>query len=270
MVSAEQDDLKKPKKSEMPKGGRKGGTIFPRISLEQALVYSKKVVSKTAIAAQPEATILAGVFDNVGSNGKIRLSALKQFGLIEGTAAGYKGTQLARDIEAAADAGEKLILVRRALLTSKVFRELYNTYQDDQTTKGKIRGRTQQLGVHPDASDACTDFFVSSALTAVLATVEGDGIRLVAATEVTNGPKGDPLEDEIHEPDSLEEDDSGEIKGTLDPATPGTKNNGEKAGTITPRPRTAADVTLNLTIDSSLDGDKLEKQLVLLRRYGLI
>jgi len=37
-----------------------------------------------------------------------------------------------------------------------------------------------------------------------------------------------------------------------------------------PRPRTAADVKLNLTIDSSLDGDKLEKQLDLLRRYGLI
>jgi predicted peroxiredoxin len=34
--------------------------------------------------------------------------------------------------------------------------------------------------------------------------------------------------------------------------------------------RTAADVTVSLTVDSSLDGDKLGKQLELLRHYGLI
>jgi hypothetical protein len=69
--------------AKMPKGGRKGGTIFPRLNLKQALEYSKKLVSKTAVAPQPGATILAGVFNNAGPEGKVRLSALKQFGLLE-------------------------------------------------------------------------------------------------------------------------------------------------------------------------------------------
>ena len=54
------------------KGGRKGGTIFPRINLEQALQYADKLVSKTHTGPLPEATILAGVFNNAGPGGKVR------------------------------------------------------------------------------------------------------------------------------------------------------------------------------------------------------
>jgi hypothetical protein len=261
-------------KTKMPKGGRKGGTIFPRLTLKQALEYSKKLVSKTAVAPQPEATIVAGVFNNAGAKGKVRLSALRQFGLLEGTAAAYKATSLAREIEAAADEAEKKPLLRRAMLTPKVYRELVNTYQGDQGSKGKFRGRVQTLGVHPDVSETCADLFMESAVTATLATVDGDGIRLIG---VTDTPQAEMPETE--EPDNGASGQQDEAAGGKDQkdqeehadATP--RQAGTQADTSklpAPRPRMAADVTLNLTVDSSLDGEKLEKQLALLRRYGLI
>lgn len=261
----------------MPKGGRKGGTIFPRVALKQALDYSKKLVSKTAVAPQPEATILAGVFNNAGPEGQIRASALKQFGLMEGTPAAYKATQLAHDIDTAAEETERQPLVRRAMLSSKVYRELFDTYQGDQASKAKIRGRAQQLGVHPDLSEKCAELFMASAQASGLATADGDGIRLVAATDgavpsALDGSVLDPVEPEISEPP----ENAVQIGGTTDAEssqviTPAPKgDDGANVKPPAPRPRTAADVTVNLTVDSSLDGEKLGKQLALLRSYGLI
>jgi hypothetical protein len=254
--------------AKMPKGGRKGGTIFPRLDLKQALEYSKKLVSRTAVNPQPEATILAGVFNNAGSQGKIRLSALKQFGLLEGTPAAYKATQLARNIEAAADDTERENLILRAIQAPKLYRELINTYHGDRASRGQIRSRVQQLAVHPDASDTCADLFIASAVTAKLATTDGDGIRLRDATQHEIPAENDPPGEE----ESLKTDIVAEVKKEDELADTITRTDGQTDGSKfpAPRPRMAADVAVNLTVDSSLDGDKLEKQLALLRRYGLI
>jgi len=249
-------------KTSKSKGGRKGGTIFPRIGLDVALTYSKKLVSKTAISAQPEATILAGVFNNAGSDGKIRLSALKQFGLAEGTAAAYKSTQLGKDIEAAGDDAERIKFVRLAFLKSKTFLELYNTYQDDSTTKAKLKGRAQQLGVHPDASELCADLFIISATAASMANTDGEGIRLAPLS----GVSVISLEEQQTEIENSGDDDES-IGSTPEEST---RERHVDEGSAKPRPRTAADVTLNLNIDSSWDGEKLEKHLGLLRKFGLI
>ncbi len=229
------------------------------------------------MAAQPEATILAGVFNNAGSPGKIRLSALKQFGLLEGTPAAYRATQLARDIEAAADETEKRPLLRRAVLKPKVYRDLFNTYHDDLASKAKIRGRAQALGIHPDAADSCADLFMASLVTAALATIEGDGVHLVSATEAASlqeKPAGRESEGEGNADEEAPDGDAiaaakleEEVKKV---PLPTVDHQPDVAKIPAPRPRMAADVTLNLTVDSSLDGDKLEKQLALLRRYGLI
>jgi len=271
-----QTDSGGPEKRKMPKGGRKGGTIFPRLTLKQALEYSKKLVSKTAVSPQPEATVLAGVFDNAGSEGKIRLSALKQLGLLEGSSSAYKATKLARDIGVAADETEKQSLLRRAMLTSKVYKELFDTYKGDQASKAKLRGRAQQLLVHPDFSEKCAELFMTSAVTAGLATSEGDDIRLIAATDSAlpevETRDGSELETgELLEGDAgaaaKDDDDAERGKALVSPSmTAGT----DVTKPLAPRPRTAADVTVNLTVDSSLDGDKLGKQLELLRHYGLI
>jgi hypothetical protein len=252
-------------------GKPKGGTRFPRIPLEQALKYSTKLVSKTAIAPQTEATILAGVIGNSSSVGKIKASALKQYGLMEGTAKAHTATQLAKDIDAAADENERLPLIRQAMLTPKVFRDLFDTYHGDEASKGKIRSRTQQLEVHPDSGEECAELFMASAETAKLGTRVGDGIRLKAATDAvlprdvaTDESNGEDTPEENIRSAQMENGEQDEIKSTP-PAYLGNPQD-----TPRPRPRTAADVTVNLTVDSSLDGDKLGKQLELLRRFGLI
>jgi hypothetical protein len=254
------------------KGGSKGGTRFPRVALKQALEYSKKLVSKTAVGPQPEHTILAGVFNNAGPEGKVRASALKQFGLLEGTTAGYKATQLAKDIEAAADESEKKPLLVRAFLTAKVFKEIFNTYQGDQAAKGKIRGRALQLDVHPDAGEACADLFITSALTAGLGTADGDGVRLVDATSLGQLPTAEDSEAEKPTTDNGANSDAEEARSRREEQEKqdlAAGNQADKDQLTLPR-RRGADITLNLTVDSSLDGEKLEKQLATLRKYGLI
>src|SRR5258708_843261 len=126
------------------KGGRKGGTLFPKINLTQALDYAKKLVSKTHTGALPEKTILPGVFKNSGPNGKVRASALKQYGLMQGTSAGYEATKLAKEIDAA-PTEERFPLLQRAFLSSKLFKEIFTTFQDDSVSKAKIEQRAKGL-----------------------------------------------------------------------------------------------------------------------------
>ncbi len=102
----------KPVTKKPPKGGRKGGALFPKMNLQKALEYGKKLVAKTHIGAQPEDEILPGVFGNSGPEGKVRASALKQFGLMEGDAKGYKATTLAKEIDAALPDGRAVLLQR--------------------------------------------------------------------------------------------------------------------------------------------------------------
>lgn len=256
--------------------GRKGGSIFPRISLEEALKYSKKLVSKTAIGPQPEQTILAGVFGSSSGPGKIRLSALKQFGLLNGTVAGYRATQLAKDIEAAPDETAKKTLLARAMLSPKVYREIFNTYHGDLATKAQIRNRALGIDVHPDAGDTCTDLFIASVLTAGMGTAEADNVRLISATE-TESATPELRDEDGEEADIIDADDPDpaasiqEEKAKEDSPPSNSQASGQDDAGSAARPRQrVADVTLNLTVDSSLDGEKLEKQLALLRRFGLI
>jgi hypothetical protein len=53
-------EAEKPNTRRTPKGGRKGGVLFPKLNLKQALEYAKKLVSKTHTGPQAEKTILPG------------------------------------------------------------------------------------------------------------------------------------------------------------------------------------------------------------------
>ena len=113
MVEAEKPKTAKAR----PKGGRKGGALFPKINLEQSLEYSKKLVSKTHTGPMPEKTLLPGVFGSATNPGKVRASALKQFGLLEGSAQARQGaTKLAKDVDASTDGG-RASLLKRVFLT---------------------------------------------------------------------------------------------------------------------------------------------------------
>jgi hypothetical protein len=256
--------------------GRKGGTEYPRIPLATALEYAAKLVSKTHTGPQPASTVLAGVFNSATGAGKIRAASLRKYGLLEGEKEGYSATKLAREISGAADEGERTTLLRKAMMSDKVFRLLFETFHGDMVTKAKLRQRAQVLKVHPDQSDQCVDYFIQSAETAKLGTRDGDGIRLIASSEISLPPQDDLLDDsDVDEnvpPDS--EENPEDQRNPDDKSEKGNSQlnsaNEDLGKSPLPRPRTAADVNVSLTVDSSLDGDKLEKQLAALRRYGLI
>jgi len=256
---------KTPAKKRVLKGGRKGGTTFPRINLERALQYADKLVSKTHTGALPATTILAGVFENAGPEGQVRASALKQYGLLEGDKSAYKASPLAQAIDAALPE-EKSAHLQKAFLTSKLFQEIFETFQDDTVSRAKIRQRAQALKVHPDSSEECTGIFMESAVTAGLGSMNGDTITLVKAGTVVAPPAAE--DEEIDDNNGSEELD---VAGTDQAGAALSVKTGdgaqEQEKTLTANKSV---VTVNLTVDSSSDPDKLEKQLKLLKQFGLV
>jgi hypothetical protein len=223
-------------KTKPPKGGSKGGARFPRINLEQALEYTKKLVAKTHTGAQAEKTILPGVFGDAGGNGRVRASALKQYNLLEGPVAAYKATQLAKDIDAALEEDLPPML-RRAFLNAKIFKQIFDTFHGDTVSTAKIEHRAKGLDVHPESAKECAQLFIQSAVTARLGTVNGDSLALVKAGRITSAGEAAPGEDETE----FEEQKAEAAASRADPLTPPdpakvAKNGGqpEREG-VTPR-----------------------------------
>lgn len=251
-----------------PKGGRKGGTLFPKINLTQALDYGKKLVAKTHTGALPEKTILPGVFKNAGAAGKVRGSALKQFGLMQGNAHAYEATKLAKDIDAA-PLEERLPLLQRAFLSSKLFKEIFTTFQDDSVSKAKIEQRAKGLEVHPESAAECAQLFMESAVTAGLGTINGELIALVNAGASAQGEES--AEGQDHEKsDDHEGVEDGAAAVEEATTAAGAKNSRHDESGKRILSGAKAGVTVNLNVDSSSDPDKLEKQLRLLREFGVI
>jgi hypothetical protein len=251
-----------PTPRKLPKGGRKGGTIFPKINLQRALEYGKKLVAKTHTGAQPEDEILPGVFGNSGSDGKIRGSALKQFGLMQGDPKGYEATPLAKEIDAALPEGRPPLL-KRAFLASKVFEKLFDTFHGDTISKAQVAKRAKELEVHPESADECAQLFIDSAITAELATMSGDSIALVKAVAETVGASGE--DDDADEPAGKETETAKQSAAVSVPRSNAPLPNPDGA-THSGKPGLA----VSINVDSSSDPDKLEKQLKLLREFGVI
>src|ERR1044072_4320130 len=258
----------KSEKKKMPKGGAIGGTRFPQIDLQKALEYAKKLVSKTHNGPQTPQTIFVGVFKNKGPVGAVRASALKQYGLMEGdTTEGYVASQLARDIEAAVP-DERPGLVQRAFLTPTLFRQIYDTLQPDTVSRARIRQVVITAKVHPDSGDECVACFVDGAIYSGLASFDGENIALARAATIAAASS--TKEDEEDNKDSLELVDETGPGPEVEEDTSQDANDGD----LEQRPRKTelpiADVRVNLAVDSSSDPDKLEKQLRLLKQYGLL
>lgn len=262
MVEAE-----KPKNAKtMPKGGRKGGALFPKINLEQSLEYSKKLVSKTHTGPMPEKTLLPGVFGSVTTPGKTRASALKQFGLLEGSAQAYKASKLAKDVDAATDK-DRPALLKRVILAPKLFGQIFQTLLGDTVTKARIEQIVKGLNVHPDSADECARIFMESAVTSGIGKMEGDSISLSKADdvpEVSDVPGEDPEGDKTQEHDNEGASDAQATEGMS--LSERTEDEGFGGSNKQANPT----VILNLNVDPSSDPDKLEKQLRLLRQFQII
>jgi hypothetical protein len=274
--------IEEKKMRKMPKGGRKGGTMFPRVSLEEALGYARKLVGKTHVSAQPRDVIFSGVVGAKSGAGNVRISALKQYGLLSGDEkVDYSATDLAKKIVSAPD-DERIPLYRSAVLSPLVFRKLFETFHGDVITRMKLKQRASDLKVHPDETETCVELYISSLVTAGLVCVDGERVTHLSADETaavetnnatdTNNAAQEEMDGmvEVIKPEGEEptgRSPSGEAAPGGAGLEPKTEVNSEK-----PRgpSRQNAVFNVNVTLDSSMDIEKLQKQLELLKKYGAI
>jgi hypothetical protein len=242
------------------------------------LGYARKLVSKTHTGPQPAEVVLSGVVGSKTNAGRIRMSALKQYGLLEGDAkAKFSASELAKKVTAA-PADETVPLLRQAMLSPTVFRKLFDTFHGDAVSKARLKQRAADLSVHPDSTASCVDLYVSGMVTAELVTVVGDQVKHIASSEVSQPPAAAiaVIETELEELDE-EVAANNPTSGDGDQARQPADGLGEGAqptkpslpdGVAAAGPRAVFNV--NVTLDSSLDIEKLQKQLELLKRFGAI
>lgn len=272
------------KTRQMPKGGRKGGSTFPRVPLADALAYAKKLVSKTHTGPQTRDVILMGVIGSKHDKGELGMSALRQYGLLKGDAkSNYVAEDLAKRITAAPPE-ELMPLHRQAALRPTVFKALFDTFHSDTISKAKLRQRAHDLKVHPDETSNCVELYVASMVTAGLVTVSGEQVTHVASADALAPPllQRDADDESVHFTGERA-DDGSPAQQSESEAGSGTKAEADCAsgGVTAAAPAGAANQSsvdqtpravfnVNVTLDSSLDTDKLERQLQLLKRYGAI
>lgn len=237
-------------------GGSKGGKRFPRLELNKAHEYAKKLVSKTHTGPQPANIILPGVFGTAGPAGQVRASALKQYGLLDGNAREYAASNSAKQLNSSTPEDLPLCL-QHVFLAPPLFKTLFDTFLDDGVSRAKIRQQASNLGVHPDSLDECVDIFVTSANYAGLANESGENI-IFHSTPQPNNTEELVSEDE----QVITYDDEGDKT-----AAPSITNT---AGQPKITPPSQSKANIDIKIDPSMDPEKLEKHLSALRKYGLI
>jgi hypothetical protein len=252
---------------------KKGGSVYPRINLEDAIQFARKLVSKTHSAPQPYSTIFPGVFGVAAKNtqGQVRASALKQYGLLEGKPEAYSATELAKKISVAIPE-EIQSYLQQACLKPKVFRVLFDTFHGDSVTIARLKQQAASARVHPDEAENCATLFAEGAVFAKLAIANGEAFTIASDLSTSQQPQTTVAD---------QQDDAilGRESAIQEPGTPLAESNATPPAppvTPTPPPREAISASarsiihVNVTIDSSLDTDKLEKQLILLRKYGAL
>jgi hypothetical protein len=260
-------------KKTTPKGGRRGGTVFPRVDLAKAVKYAGKLVSKTHTGAQPKEIVYPGVFGTSGGQGNVRVSALRQFGLLKGNGSAFEATQLAKDI-VAAPKEEKPALLAQSFLKSKLCKKVYDTFQSDTVGKGKIRQQVLNFKVHPESADECVEVVLASLVTAGLGSVSDDQVTFMHVGELVKAEeKPDSTDVDASEPN--EDDREGATDGNDEIAAPNTPED-VLARTPTLQPeistqqRRQSSTQVSIAIDPSMDPEKLEKLLKVLRDFGQI
>lgn len=243
--------------------GRKGGSIYPRVNLGEAEKYAKKLVSKTHTGPQAAAVILPGVFNSKSGSGRIRASALKQFGLLEGTPKAYSASDLARRLDAATDEDRAGFRIT-AFLNPKLFGTLFATFANDSVSRARIRQQAANLKVHPDSLDDCIGVFISSAVFAGLADEDGDPVVFPDSPVVAQESSQDS--DDAGEAAELMEDIVSKREGTSHDEL----GDDDEASRVKRDRLPTGRANLEIKIDPSMDPEKLEKLLDVLKKYGQI
>ena len=244
--------------------GKKGGTVFPRISLADAVPLAKKLVSKTHVAPQHADIILPGVFGSSGPRGQVKASALKQYRLLDGKSDAYVASELAKRINSA-PTDELYILYAEACLAPKVFGLLYKTFHGDTVSIAKLKQQAAAAGVHPDFHDECVNLFSKSIEFAQLGKIIGETVQLAPLVEGTPSRSGEAVGEENNHDGELSD---GDETPPLDDKEDNLRDERDRGRVIDTPAR--AIINVSVTLDSSLDTEKLERQLALLRKYGAL
>ena len=205
------------------------------------------------------------------------MSALKQYGFLKGDAkSSFSADELAKRISAAPPE-ELAPLYRQAILRPTIFRKLFDTFHGDTWSKAKLKQRAADLKVHPDETATCIDLYVAGMTTAGLVTVEGDQVSHLAASSVsTVGGAGSDADSEPAGEQGSGSDLSGDEASTGSDLNSSGNGSTDEVKAAKPLPNGAAQsgpravFNVNVTLDSSLDIEKLQKQLELLKRFGAI
>lgn len=249
--------------------GKKGGTRFPNYSLKDLLPNLKDLTSKTHSKPISIEQLSAGVFKIKAKSvtGQIKYSSLKQFQLAEGEYKAISATKLATDIVLASD-DEKVSFLRTAFLNVIPFKNAFETFQDSSIAKSKIKSYSvSSLKVHLDLSDKFVESFLASAEEAGLCTLKGDEVTFASSkgveknNSISDIANADVGNDEFDEDEAVDDEILDNENIDEDAEEQPIKNN-KKA--------TSAKPNISISLDASLDPDKLAKQLKLLKQYGLI
>lgn len=245
------------------KRGKKGGTQFPRYSLEHLLPHLKNLASKTHTNAININQLNAGVF-GLGAKsptGKIKSSALKQFGLIAGDYSKLKGTELTSQITNS-DGEERIKHLQKAFKNVSVFVNAMHTFQNSKTDRVKIgQYAVSTLKIHPDMKDDFVTILIESANAAGLCTIEGNSVSFYTlSTPDTDKDENEPAD---IDDDNTDSENSSDTQQSENPTQTDLSSSNRKSGKV-------SNINVNIDVDPSMDPEKLEKLLKLLKNYGAI
>lgn len=176
-----------------------------------------------------------------------------------GSPKAYEASQLAKKIDAAPKE-ELSNLYRKACLNPKLFKTLYDTFQGDSVSKAKIRQQAANLQVHPDSLDECVDLFTKSVLFASLgvATEQNGDVQFMRGQLASTADNTNDADDDNPTGSKQDDDRTAAMEEkTLPPGGGSSSTNRAKA-------------QVEIKIDPSMDPEKLEKLLGVLKKYGQI
>lgn len=258
-------------KRTVPTGGKKGGSVFPRYDLESAVVAAKRLVSKSHIGPIAKDLYVSGVLQATGPRADIKSSSLKQYGFLLGSSKhGFQASDIAKQVALGGE--DAAPALRKAALHPRVFSKMHEPFSGDSVSKAKLKQRAAQLGVHPDMLDLCVKIYVDSLTTAGLVRVEGDQVVHLAKPVAPI-----PSDEEAQVSDSGQasdlgsdhQDDTSQSASSVEQSVSKDREQDKRLGLTGMRTGRAL-INVNITLDSSLDTEKLEKQLALLKKFGAI
>lgn len=249
------------------KRGKKGGTRFPRYSLKHLTGLLDSFLGKTHTSTITIEQLSAGVFSMSATspNGKTKFSAMKQFGLADGDYKKIASTDLCSEI-AMNDGESRINNLQKALKNVKPFDDALKTFQNSTVDKTKIgQYAVSTLKVHPDLRDDFSKIFIESCEVAGLCSVDGNSVSFEQnpdinseAEESLDGDKDQNTIDDSNDFPEVNDENNDEPLGQQDVQTYSTKKQGN------------SNINVNIDVDPSMDPEKLEKLLKLLKGYGAI